>query len=236
MKYERVDASPNTSEESSRSPRDERRQQPTSLLSFCTETVSIRLSSLKDSPRELYINFVLKFLESFSYFAVSQILVIYLHTEFGFSDMQAGSMYGLWGISITFWGLCASALNDILGVRKSLLIGFSISVFSTLSLALVNSRTSLFFILFGIYPIGTAMGIPMLTVGIRRSTFGRVIKMFVSLILVELFFCITRYTTSRNRGFAFGLYYSVMNIAAFVSGPVVDIYNIYFSQGVTLFG
>jgi hypothetical protein len=38
------------------------------------------------------------------------------------------------------------------------------------------------------------MGIPMLTVGIKR------------------------YTTVLNRGFAFGLFYSVMNIAAFVSG------------------
>lgn len=44
-----------------------------------------------------------------------------------------------------------------------------------------------------------------------------------------------RYTTSRNRGFAFGLYYSVMNIAAFVSGPVVDIFNIYFGNGATWF-
>jgi hypothetical protein len=39
-----------------------------------------------------------------------------------------------------------------------------------------------------------SMGIPMLTVGIKR------------------------YTNTDNRGFAFGLFYSVMNIAAFVSG------------------
>ena len=45
-------------------------------------------------------------------------------------------------------------------------------------------------------------GMPMLTVGIRR------------------------YTTKSNRGFAFGLFYSVMNIGAFVSGPVVDVFNI----------
>jgi hypothetical protein len=39
---------------------------------------------------------------------------------------------------------------------------------------------------------------PMLTVGIRR------------------------YTTTANRGFAFGLFYSVMNVGAFASGFVVD--------------
>ena len=48
-----------------------------------------------------------------------------------------------------------------------------------------------------------SMGIPMLTVGIRR------------------------YTNTENRGFAFGLFYSVMNIAAFVSGrPRIFIYSI----------
>jgi hypothetical protein len=42
------------------------------------------------------------------------------------------------------------------------------------------------------------MGLPMLTVAIKR------------------------YTHSANRGFAFGLFYSVMNIAAFASGILVD--------------
>ena len=46
---------------------------------------------------------------------------------------------------------------------------------------------------------------------------------------------IRRYTTSRNRGFAFGLYYAVMNIGAFVSGPIVDIFNVYVDGGVTPF-
>ena len=79
----------------------------------CLNIISERIKSLKTCPKELYINFVLKFLESYSYFAVSQLLVIYLHNEFGFSDIEAGSMYGLWGIAITFWGLCASSLNDM---------------------------------------------------------------------------------------------------------------------------
>jgi hypothetical protein len=52
-------------------------------------------------------------------------------------------------------------------------------------------------------PLGNCMGMPMLTVGIRR------------------------YTTKANRGFAFGIFYSVMNVGAFVSGPVIDILNIH---------
>jgi dipeptide/tripeptide permease len=39
--------------------------------------------------------FALKFLESYSYFALSQILVLYLHEEFGVSDVEAGMVYGM---------------------------------------------------------------------------------------------------------------------------------------------
>lgn len=48
------------------------------------------MDSLKNSPRELYITFFLKVCDSFAYFAVSQILVIYLHDEFGLSDVNSG--------------------------------------------------------------------------------------------------------------------------------------------------
>jgi POT family proton-dependent oligopeptide transporter len=158
--------------------------------------------SLRGAPRELYINFFLKFCESYGYFALSQILVIYLHQEFGVSDMQAGAVYGLWGAAITFWGFVTACFNDKLGVRFSLLIGFFISGLSALILAFARSKLAVYITLFGILPIGNSIGIPMLTVGIKR------------------------YTTSQNRGFAFGLFYAVMNIAALASGPIVDFFNI----------
>ena len=43
---------------------------------------------------------------------------------------------------------------------------------------------------------------------------------------------IRRCTTQKNRGFAFGLYYSIMNVAALASGPVVDGFNIGFPNGI----
>lgn len=47
-------------------------------------------------PPDIYFIFYLKFLESYSYFALSQIFVIYLHNEFGVSDLEAGAVYGMW--------------------------------------------------------------------------------------------------------------------------------------------
>lgn len=176
-------------------------------------TLKESFRSLDSCPKEIWINFILKFFESYSYFAISQILVIYLHTEFGVGDIEAGTAYGTWGLAITVWGLLTAWINDNLGVRKSLLVGFSISAVGYLLLATATSKIQVYITLFGVLPIGNAMGIPMLTVGIRR------------------------YTNIMNRGFAFGLFYAVMNVAAFLSGPVVDIFNIYLNhdRGIMIF-
>jgi hypothetical protein len=53
-------------------------------------------TAIKNFPKDIYFIFYLKFLESYSYFALSQIFVIYLHTEFHVSDIEAGMVYGMW--------------------------------------------------------------------------------------------------------------------------------------------
>eukprot|EP01035_Chromulina_nebulosa_P007795 gene7795-10534_t len=157
--------------------------------------------SLEGSARELYISFALKLFASYGYFALSQILVIYLHNEFGATDIEAGTIYGSWGLCITIWGLLTAYINDRLGVRRSLLIGFGISALASVVLAVARSKETVYWTLFVPLSLGNCMGIPMLTVGIKRLT------------------------TPINRGFAFGLLYTVMNVAAFISGPIVDLSN-----------
>lgn len=98
--------------------------------------------------------FLLKFLESYAYFALSQVLVIYLHDEFDTSDFEAGTAYGMFGAAITGWGLALSVVMDNLGVKKSLLIGFSISAISSTICACTSSKILLYLTIFGFYPIG----------------------------------------------------------------------------------
>ena len=146
--------------------------------------------------------FLLKFLESYSYFALSQILVLYLHYEFGFSDAAAGTIYGAWGLGIMIAGFCLAPLNDGFGVRKALQSGSLISAFSYTVLTFCTSRTTILIILCLVLPIGSSLGIPMLTIGIKKVT------------------------DKDNRGFAFALFYTIMNVAAFVTGPIVDAFNV----------
>jgi len=37
---------------------------------------------------------------------------------------------------------------------------------------------------------------------------------------------VKRYTSDESRGFAFGIFYTVMNVAALMAGPVIDLFNL----------
>ena len=179
-------------------------------MNDCWSAVTSALDSLRPAPRELYICFVIKICDSFAYFALAQIAMIYFHDEFGLTDIQAGAVYGAWGAAITLWGLITSFINDNLGVRTALLIGYVITFTSLLVISLTTSLTLLLIFIFVFLPLGNSMGIPMLTIGIKR------------------------FTNSSNRALAYGLFYSSMNIGAVFAGPVVDFFNVAYEQGMPI--
>ena len=73
---------------------------------------------LSTAPRELWILFLLKLLESFAHFSLSYVLVLYLSEEFGYSDQSAGWVYGFFGMLISIYGVLVGFLIDRLGVRS----------------------------------------------------------------------------------------------------------------------
>lgn len=150
--------------------------------------------SLQGSPPELYKAYVLKFLDSYSYFSFSIIFTLFLSNDFGFSDVTAGTLYGAWGALITIYGLLTGVVVDNLGVASSLKLGFALSLVARIGIFMTTSRTMLYVHICGTLPLANCLGIPVLTTGIRR------------------------YTNDSNRGFAFGLFYVVMNVAALISG------------------
>jgi dipeptide/tripeptide permease len=164
------------------------------------------MSSIRGSPRELYLAYILKFLEAYAYFSLSIIFTLFLSEDFGFSDIEAGILYGTWGALISVYGLVVGVLVDNLGVAKSLKVGFVISLVARLGIFFTTSRAWLIFHLCVTLPMGNFFGIPVLATGIRR------------------------YTNETNRGFAFGLFYVVQNLAGLVAGPIVDMYTIWFKD------
>ena len=178
-----------------------------SLTALCRD-----FRALGRVPRYLWIIFVLKVLESFAYFSMSLNMTLYFSDEFGMSDQRAGWLFGTWGVLISVYGLLGGCLIDALGVRCSLILGSLISAAGRLLFALTTTHAGLLLATLCLMPAGMALGIPVLTIAVKR------------------------YSCSANRTFLFGLFYSVMNVAALVAGPVTDSLNSAFASGLVVGG
>ena len=163
-----------------------------------TRTLGEQWRALIESPRELFVVYVIKFLTSYSYFVTSLILTVFLSEEFGLSDSTAGFHYGLFGTLITIYGFFMGFVIDNLGVRLSLLMGGTLMLVARVVLATTDDVFVMRLMLFGVLPAGEALGIPVLTLGIKR------------------------YTTDANRATAYGVYYSAMNVGGLLSGVLTD--------------
>lgn len=162
--------------------------------------------SLRGSPSELWKAYLLKFLDSYSYFSFSIIFTLFLSDDFGYSDVAAGTLYGIWGAMVTVYGILSGWIIDNLGVAKSLRLGFFLALLSRFSIFATNSRVVLLLNVCGLLPFSACLRLPVLTAGIRR------------------------YTKETNRGFAFGLFYVIMNVASLLSGILVDAFTIWYNR------
>lgn len=151
------------------------------------------------SPRELWIIYVALFLESFSYFSTSLILTSFLTDEFGLSDSEAGFSYGVFGTLVSVCSILVGALVDKFGVRRSLIFSSLLLVLARVLIAIAKDARMALGILYTILPLGIAIGSPAQLTGIRR------------------------FTTSSTQSLAFSLFYVAMNVAALLSGWIVDI-------------
>ncbi|GAB4823238.1 hypothetical protein N2152v2_010284 [Parachlorella kessleri] len=167
-------------------------------------------SSLSGSPRDLYIIFAVKVLESYNYFSLSRSMTLYLTEEFGISDYRAGTLYGLWGTLLTAYGFLLGGAIDILGVKLSLILCFLLNIGSRFVMASTNSPWLMLVMLFGPNTIAGALGVPVMTIGVKR------------------------FTHENNRGFAFSLFYSLMNVAALAQGMLMDVFRLGLKHGFNL--
>ena len=155
----------------------------------------------------MFIIYILKFLESYSYFAIIYTLIIFLSDEFHYSDEQAGLCYGIFGMCISLYGfLFGGFLIDNFGVKKSLCTGCALLLIGRLLLVVANSHTSILIILYTILPVGTCLGIPVMQIGIRR------------------------YTTESSRSLAYSIFYAMMNVSAIFSASAIDFFRRYIND------
>jgi predicted MFS family arabinose efflux permease len=157
------------------------------------------IRTLRGSPRELWFVYVLYIFAEYTYHAVGTVLASYATTEFGYSDVEAGALYGTWGVVISFWHFVLGSSVDALGIKKSLLIGFTFSMLGRALLTCATQEWHMLVALYGLGPLGEALASQTFQIGVCR------------------------YTHAGNQGVAFALLYSALNFGGAVAGFVIDL-------------
>ena len=52
--------------------------------------------------------------------------IVFASAEYGYSDVEAGEIYGWWGFMSTLWAMVLGPVIDVLGVKRAAILGFTI--------------------------------------------------------------------------------------------------------------
>lgn len=167
------------------------------------------LRALRGAPRELWIVFAVKFLESVAYFAIYNLISIYLSADLHYSDVEAGAVAGTWLTAISVMTFFSGFVADALSIRRALQVSVLSCAVGRVLLSVSTSR-SVALAALGVMSWGVASMFPTMTAAIRR------------------------YTSRRTVSFGFSLFYVMMNVGAFVAPLTIGWFRRHLAHGATL--
>jgi MFS family permease len=162
---------------------------------FCVRHFSV----LNTAPRELWVVYGAYILENIAYgVGASTVLTLWLSSDLGFGDVQAGAMVTTWSTLLTLVTVLVGSLTDAVGVRRAFLMGFVLCLFSRTVMALSGERWVA--LPFGLYVqgVGLALMTPVMTAAMKR------------------------YSNAAQRSVAFSFYYALMNLGFAIAGQIFD--------------
>jgi dipeptide/tripeptide permease len=169
------------------------------------------LRSLSASPRELWIIYIMKFLESVAMFTVYTLLAIFLSSDHGFSDTAASTVTGTWLTAISLVVFVAGFIADSLGVRRALFIAALSTAIGRGLLTIAGDSLSIY----------AALALSVWGIACMKPTMNAAVR---------------AYTTPATVAFAFSLYYVVMNLGSISQGPLITEFRAWFKDGATVAG
>lgn len=164
---------------------------------------------LRGSPRELWIVFAVKFLESIAFFAIYNLISTYLRDDLRLGDEAAGSIAGIWLTAISVMTFFSGFVADSLSLRSALLVSVTSCLVGRVILTFSTTRP-LAYTALAIMSWGVASMLPTMTAAVRR------------------------YTGKRSVSFGFSLFYVMMNLGAFVAPRTMSWFKRHFREGATL--
>lgn len=156
---------------------------------------------LESSPRELYILFFMVMCTAFTYNTMANIMIVFASAEYGFDDVEIAEIYGTWGLMSALWAMLLGPLIDIIGVRLSGVLGFSIYAVARLLVVFVDNKEVFKWTVMLLSPCAEGLA------GLSSSMYGLAIK---------------RYTTTASRNFAYAVLSSILNLGGATAGFVID--------------
>lgn len=165
--------------------------------------------ALGGSPRELWILFGVKFLESVAYFALTNLLVLYLSEDLGYGDVEAGDLYGTWTTAISVMTFFAGIVADAIGIRTALWVSVASCLVGRAILGFTTDHT-------------------LVLTGLAISAWG------TASMLPTMIAAVRRYTNKETVAFGYSLFYVVMNVGAFVAPMTIGALRRVFPRPVEL--
>ena len=157
---------------------------------------------LESSPRELYTIFAMIMCTAFTYNTMANIMTVFASAEYGFSDIETAEIYGAWGLMSALWAMLLGPLIDVIGVRLSGVIGFSIYAVARLLVVFVDNKDVFKWTVMLLSPFAEGLA------GLSSSMYGLAIK---------------HYTATSSRNFAYALLSSILNLGGAIAGSILGI-------------
>lgn len=159
-------------------------------------TLGEDLRALLECPRELWLIYLATFLEYLGVFSFLATLPLWLSTDFGMDDKRAGWWAATFSTLLTLFVFTVGSIADAVGVRRTLIISFSLAAVTRLAMALAPSPQMAITALLA-FGFAFATTSPVLQTAVQRAS------------------------TKRTRAFAFSLWYVSFNLAGALTGPFI---------------
>ena len=159
-----------------------------------------KFTVLKTAPRELWIVLAAYILENIAYkLSSSQVLPGWLKIEMGMGDETKGVIIGVWSALVTLCTVLVGSFTDVVGIRRTFLIGFTICVSARMVMMVAGVKWLA--LTAGLLPL--ALGLALMTPVMAAA--------------------MKRYSTAAQRSVAFSLYYALMNLGFAIGARIFDL-------------
>lgn len=204
-------------------------------------------SNLKGFSQAFWVANWVELLERLAYYAVFIVLTIYLSNVWGFSDVEAGVISGIFSALLYFLPTFSGAYADKIGFRSAIILAFAFLTVGYAGLGVLPTLLQSA----GLVEYGTKNTLTVFY-GLTESNLKWSIAPVLLLIVIGGSFIkaiisgtVARETTESNRARGYAVFYMMVNIGAFTGKTVVDplrkamgdsglVYLNYFSAAMTL--